>query len=32
MLMQVKLVKTQLKNYYHMVDKIEEEGEIKWQE
>ena len=38
MLMQVKLVKIQLKNYYHMVVniiiKIKEikEGEIKWQE
>lgn len=39
MLMQVKLVKIQLKNYYHMVDnKIKiirqkfKEGEYKWQE
>ena len=36
MLMQIKHVKIQLKNYYHMVTRIEiieiKEGEIKWQE
>lgn len=35
MLMQIKHVKIQLKNYYHMVTNLEnsnKEGEYKWQE